>query len=85
MFGWLIQTLYLCDRYVGLNFFFNGNIRNQTKAHDCQRTALLWVENRQAEPNKLSFPRGQTPKYAGVLQNADGILYRPKKSLQFFS
>lgn len=54
--------------------FFNGNKRDKTKAHDSQRIALLRLKDRQTEPNKLPVPRGQNPEYAGVLQNADGIL-----------
>lgn len=54
--------------------FFNGNIRNQTKAHNVERIALLRLKNGQAEQNKLSVPRRQNPEYASVLQNTNGIL-----------
>lgn len=37
--------------------FFNGNKRDKRTANDSQRTALLRIKNRQAEPDKLSVPR----------------------------
>jgi hypothetical protein len=72
-----LKSIFAVEKLATSNFNAenNGNTRDKAKLNFSHNPTPLRLETRQKQPFAMSIPRRQNTEYAGVLQNAYGLLF----------